>query len=61
MIAQFIDRRGVANEFPDHVTISSSISAFCILIFIQIPEDMDGSMKHETSAKCRASRSVKQS
>ena len=32
-----------------------------VWIFIQIPEGMDGPKKHETSARCRASRSVKQS
>ena len=28
---------------------------------MQIPEGMDGPMKHETSARCRANRSVKHS
>ena len=32
-----------------------------VWISIQIPKGMDGPMKHETSARCRASRSVKQS
>ena len=32
-----------------------------VWISIQIPEGMDGPMKHEASASCRASRSVKQS
>ena len=37
---------------------------FCTIsvwISIQIPEGMDGPMLHETSARCRASRNVKQS
>ena len=37
---------------------------FCTIsvwISIQIPEGMDGPTKRETSARCRASRSVKQS
>ena len=37
---------------------------FCTIsvwISIQIPGGMDGPMKHETSARCRVSRSVKQS
>ena len=48
--------------FPYHVTVSSSFSAqYFAWISIHIPEGMDDPMKHETSARCRASRSVKQS
>ena len=38
----------------------SSYFLFCT-IFVWIPEGMDGPIKHETSARCRASWTVKQS
>ena len=40
-----------------HDVIHQTFHDFCM----KIPEGMDGPMKHETFARCRTSRSVKQS
>ena len=60
----------LVGEVVDHVRLYGSkaaegCSAFqrrsYVWIFIQIPEAVDGPMKHEASARCRANGNVKQS
>ena len=62
VVGKSINRRGVCLGIP--TSRDCFFFLFCTIsvwISIQIPEGMDGPVKHETSARCRASRSVKQS
>ena len=61
VIGQSTNKHEVALEFPHHVTVSSSFLHDFVWISIQIPEGINGPMEHETSTRCYASRSVKQS
>ena len=60
-LVQVMAWRRTGEQSPDGFFFLFCMISVWIIISIQIPEGMDGPMWHETSARCRANRSVKQS